>query len=108
MWAMADGPPSIKGSTSTLLNDPGGLDPAEMRQFFRIIDDQAYGDRTANFPVGRFPVGRKAPPPRYSVGMVPGRARKLHDLPAGEWARRTPRSLTPLAPRRGDVRLRLR
>ena len=32
---------SIKGSTSTLLNDPGGLDPAEMRQFFRIIDDQA-------------------------------------------------------------------
>ena len=32
---------SIKGSTSTLLNDPGSLDPAEMRQFFRIIDDQA-------------------------------------------------------------------
>ena len=32
---------SIKGSTSTLLNDPGGLDPAEMRQFVRIIDDQA-------------------------------------------------------------------
>ena len=32
---------SIKGSTSTLLNDPGGLDPAEMRQFFRIIDAQA-------------------------------------------------------------------
>ena len=32
---------SIKGSTSTLLNDPGGLDPTEMRQFFRIIDDQA-------------------------------------------------------------------
>ena len=56
MWAMADGPPSIKGSTSTLLNDPGGLDPAEMRQFFLIIDDQANGDRTANFPVGRFPV----------------------------------------------------
>ena len=32
---------SIKGSTSTLLNDPGSLDRAEMRQFFRIIDDQA-------------------------------------------------------------------
>ena len=32
---------SIKGSTSTLLNDPDSLDPAEMRQFFRIIDDQA-------------------------------------------------------------------
>ena len=32
---------SIKGSTSTLLNDPGDLDPAEMRQFVRIIDDQA-------------------------------------------------------------------
>ena len=32
---------SIKGSASMLLNDPGSLDPAEMRQFFRIIDDQA-------------------------------------------------------------------
>ena len=32
---------SIKGSTTALLKDPGSLDPAEMRQFFRIIDSQA-------------------------------------------------------------------
>lgn len=31
---------SIKGSTSTLLKDYGDLDPAEMRQFLRIIDNQ--------------------------------------------------------------------
>ena len=32
---------SIKGSTTALLRDGGDLDPAEMRQFFRIIDYQA-------------------------------------------------------------------
>ena len=32
---------SIKGSTAALLRDYGDLDPAEMRQFFRIIDYQA-------------------------------------------------------------------
>ena len=32
---------SIKGSAATLLADAATLDPAEMRQFFRIIDEQA-------------------------------------------------------------------
>ena len=32
---------SIKGSAATVLNAPQALDPAEVRQFFRIIDDQA-------------------------------------------------------------------
>ncbi len=32
---------SIKGSTATLLNPASDLDPAEMNQFFRIIDQQA-------------------------------------------------------------------
>ncbi len=32
---------SIKGSAATLLGDSTRLDPAEMQQFFRIIDDQA-------------------------------------------------------------------
>ena len=31
---------SIKGSADTLLEESGKLDPAEMRQFFRIIRDQ--------------------------------------------------------------------
>ena len=32
---------SIKGSAATLLDDSANLNPAEMRQFHRIIDDQA-------------------------------------------------------------------
>ena len=32
---------SIKGSTATVLGDPSTLAPAEMLQFFRIIDEQA-------------------------------------------------------------------
>ena len=32
---------TIKGSTATVLNDPSVFDPAETRQFFRIIDEQA-------------------------------------------------------------------
>ena len=32
---------AIKGSAVTLLEDPAGLDPAEMREFFRIIVEQA-------------------------------------------------------------------
>ena len=32
---------SIKGSTATVLNAPRTLDPAELRQFFRIVDEQA-------------------------------------------------------------------
>ena len=32
---------SIKGSTATVLGDSSDLDPAEMVQFFRIIDEQA-------------------------------------------------------------------
>ncbi len=32
---------SIKGSTATVLGAPSDLDPAEMLQFFRIIDEQA-------------------------------------------------------------------
>ncbi len=32
---------SIMGSTSMLLEQPGQLDPAELREFYRIIDDQA-------------------------------------------------------------------
>ena len=32
---------SIKGSTAALLEDESSLDPAEARQFYRIIDDQA-------------------------------------------------------------------
>ena len=32
---------SIKGSSATLLDDSANLNPAEMRQFHRIIDDQA-------------------------------------------------------------------
>ena len=31
---------AIKGSADTLLEDPDGLDPAEMREFFRIIVEQ--------------------------------------------------------------------
>lgn len=32
---------TIKGSTATVLSDPSVFDPAETRQFFRIIDQQA-------------------------------------------------------------------
>ncbi len=32
---------TIKGSTATVLSDPSVFDPAETRQFFRIIDEQA-------------------------------------------------------------------
>ena len=32
---------TIKGSASTVLDSPADLDPAVMRQFFRIIGDQA-------------------------------------------------------------------
>ncbi len=32
---------SIKGSTATVLGASPALDPAEMREFFRIIDEQA-------------------------------------------------------------------
>ena len=32
---------SIKGSATTLLDDAASLDPAEMREFHRIIDDRA-------------------------------------------------------------------
>ena len=32
---------SIRGSATTLINDEPDLDPAEMRQFFRIIDQEA-------------------------------------------------------------------
>ncbi len=32
---------TIKGSTATFLSDPSVFDPAETRQFFRIIDEQA-------------------------------------------------------------------
>ena len=41
---------SIKGSTSTLLDDSADLDPAEMRQFVRIIDSQvdSISDLTSN------------------------------------------------------------
>ena len=33
---------SIIGSTTTLLRPSPRLDPAEMREFFRIIDEQAH------------------------------------------------------------------
>ena len=32
---------TIKGSSSTVLGSPSDLDPAVMRQFFRIVEDQA-------------------------------------------------------------------
>ena len=32
---------AIKGSTSTLLSSPYPLDPAETRQFLRVIDEQS-------------------------------------------------------------------
>ena len=32
---------SIKGSATTVLGAPAGLEPAEMMQFFRIIEQQA-------------------------------------------------------------------
>ena len=31
---------AIKGSAATLLEDPAALDPAERREFYRIIDEQ--------------------------------------------------------------------
>ncbi len=32
---------AIKGSAVTLMEEPAGLDPAEMREFFRVIDEEA-------------------------------------------------------------------
>ena len=66
---------SIKGSAATLLDASSELDPAEMRQFFRIIDGQADNMRgligdlldMARIETGTLPVD---PDPADLVGLV--------------------------------------
>ena len=66
---------SIKGSAATVLTAKPGLDPAEMREFFRIIDEQAdhmrglIGDL---LDVGRIDAGTLSvsPEPAQVAGLV--------------------------------------
>ena len=88
---------SIKGSAATVLNAAPELDPAEMREFFRIVDEQAdhmrglIGDL---LDVGRIDTGTLSvhPEPEGVAGLVDrarntflsggGRHSVLIDLPA--------------------------
>ncbi|MDE0626938.1 MAG: response regulator [Bryobacterales bacterium] len=89
---------SIKGSADTLLEDGAELDPAEMREFFRIIAEQAGHMRgliSDLLDAGRLDSGTLSVAPERSelVGLVErarntfvgggGRHAVLVDLPAG-------------------------
>ncbi len=68
---------SIKGSAVTLMEQPAGLDPAEMREFFRIIVEQA--DRMRGLIADLLDTGRidagtlsVSPEPSAVVDLVEG------------------------------------
>ena len=66
---------SIKGSTATVLGASPALDPAEMREFFRIIDEQADHMRgliSDLLDAGRIDTGTLsvAPEPSEVAGLV--------------------------------------
>ena len=70
---------SIKGSTATVLSASPDLDPAEMREFFRIIDEQADHMRALIgdlLDVGRIDAGTLSVSPESSeVSLLVERAR---------------------------------
>ena len=93
---------SIKGSAATLLGDSHDLDPAEMRQFFRLIDQQAdrIRDLVANLAdVARIHTGALTVSLGAGGGLRPGGAgRKVVAERGGGRARprgRSPRRTCP-------------
>ena len=78
---------SIKGSAATLLESPGDMDPAVVRQFFRIIGDQAdhmNGLVSDLLDVARIETGTLAVTPEPAeMGVLVARARSAFAIAGG-------------------------